>query len=235
MMDAPPRLLLVEDDPVSRCYLADALSDLPATVDAAVDIAQACRLANGGAHALWLVDNHLPDGSGLDCLRRLRVISSQPIAVAITAEAHRDGFDALCAGGFNEVLQKPIGVATLQATIRRILFGAAEAASDVDHAKMPCWDEAQALAAVGGNHATLAALRRLFVTELPLQQSRIGAARDKGDASAVQAELHKLRASCAFVGAARLLQAVQALASAPLDVGSMRRFDEAVEDSLSKP
>jgi DNA-binding response OmpR family regulator len=232
MDDLRPRLLLVEDDPVSRAYLAEALEEVPAEVEAAADIAEACRLARLGSHVLWLVDNHLPDGSGLDCLRALRAISTTPIAVAITAEAHRDRFDALCAGGFSEVLQKPIGVATLQANLRRILAGTSGPSAKVDHGKLPAWDEAQALAAVGGNRATLAALRQLFVAELPAQQGRIRDAHGRGDAEAIRAELHKLKASCAFVGASRLLQAVQALSLSPLDGDRMQRFDEAAADCL---
>lgn len=227
------RLLLVEDDPVSRAYLVEALSDLPALVDAAGDIQGACRFARSGSHALWLLDNHLPDGSGLDCLQALRLISTTPIAVAITAESHRDGFDALCAGGFSEVLQKPIGVASLQASLRRILAGAAVPISSLDHGKLPAWDEDQALRAVGGSQATLLALRRLFIAELPAQQARIRDAHGRGEAESIRAELHKLKASCAFVGASRLLSAVKALAVSPLDQARLNGFEAAASDSLS--
>ena len=228
----PPRLLLVEDDAVSRSFLSDALAALPACVDAAQDIAQALALAQANAHALWLIDAHLPDGDGGDCLRALRQVRDAP-ALAITAGATREELDALCAGGFLEVLLKPVSVALLQGTARRLLGEpAALSGPEAGPGKLPSWDQARALAAIGGNHASMQALRRLFLDELPDMRRRLVAAQGLGDAEAVRALLHKLKASCGFVGAARLLQAVDALALAPLDAGLLRRFEFAAADAL---
>ena len=55
-----PRILLVEDDAVSRAFLAAAAEGLPATIDA-VDSCAAARAVQ--AHGdLWLIDANLPDG-----------------------------------------------------------------------------------------------------------------------------------------------------------------------------
>src|SRR5438552_8097071 len=115
-----PRLLLVEDDATSAAFLQTALSGLPAHVDVAGDIAQAKRLAASAQHALWLVDAHLPDGDGLDALRALRSVARAP-ALAITAGAEREELDALCAGGYLEVLLKPVTMSLLLATVARLL------------------------------------------------------------------------------------------------------------------
>jgi CheY-like chemotaxis protein/HPt (histidine-containing phosphotransfer) domain-containing protein len=227
------RLLLVEDDAVSAAFLAEALADLPATVDVAGSIAEALRHAQAARHALWLVDAHLPDGDGLQCLRALRAQAAATPALAITAGNSRAELDALCAGGFPEVLMKPVAVALLLATVRRLLAlpdaGGMRAETG---GKVPGWDEQRALAAIGGNPQSLARLRRLFLDELPGMRAQLAAAQAGGDAVAVSALLHKLRASCGFVGAARIARAVEQLASAPLDAAALQGFEFAADDAL---
>jgi CheY-like chemotaxis protein/HPt (histidine-containing phosphotransfer) domain-containing protein len=225
-----PRLLLVEDDPTSQAFLRDALLALPANVDVAGDIAEARALAQAAPHALWIVDAHLPDGDGLDCLRVLRLVGDTP-ALAITAGGNGDAFDALCAGGFLEVLAKPVPLALLQATVRRLVGDAPRTALRVgEPGKLPVWDEARALAAIGGNPQALLALRGLFLGELPAARSAVEAAIAAGDGEAARAHLHKLQAGAGFVGAARLSRAIRALSGAPLDAGALEAFTWAVED-----
>ena len=233
-----PRLLLVEDDPTSASFLADALAMLPASVDLAGDIAQARGLAASARHALWLVDAHLPDGDGLACLRSLREVAQAP-AVAITAGASRGELDALCSGGFLEVLMKPISIASLHGTVRRLLSGAGVEAieggsmSVRSGGKLPVWEHERALAAIGGNAGALAKLRQLFLLELPEQRDRLDQAQRRGDAGEVRAIVHKLRAACGFVGASRLAQAVESLHAGPLDPQALRAFDFAADDTAA--
>src|SRR5690606_25694205 len=94
----------------------------------------------------------------------------------------------------------------------------------------PCWDDAAALAALGGQAAHVQALRGMFLEELPAQRARIAAAAAQADDTAVRAELHRLVASCGFVGAARLGDAVQALRAAPLDAAALRALDAAIDE-----
>lgn len=234
-MDAT-RLLLVEDDATSAAFLAEALTALPARVDVAGSIAEAVRLAAAATHALWLVDAHLPDGDGLACLRALRGLYDTP-ALALTAGAPREELDALCAGGYLEVLLKPVSLALLHGTVRRLLGAqppvAAAAVPTPAGGKLPAWEQERALAAIGGDAGSLAKLRQMFLAELPAQRAELYAAQCAGDARAVAALVHKLRASCGFVGAARLAAAVAALARAPLDAGALQAFDFALADTLA--
>ena len=227
----PPRLLLVEDDPVSSSFLSEALTALPAQVDTAADIAQALRRAAQHSHALWLIDAHLPDGDGNDCLKALRAIRDTP-ALAVTAGASKDELDSLCANGFVEVLRKPVSIALLQGTVRRLLGECVEFEPEPDPGKLPVWDEARALAAIGGSRLALQALRKLFLAELPSLREQILVAQRAGDAQSVRAVLHKLSASCGFVGAVRVARAVEALARTPMDAAALRRFDFAATDAL---
>ena len=228
-----PRILLVEDDPVSRAFLAAAVEALPADVEAVANCAEAERHAAREPHDLWLIDAHLPDGSGETLLARLRRFSDTP-ALGHTASHDRQELDRLIDAGFLEVLVKPIAPGALQAAIRRAL-GTPEAV-DADTPrrgrKLPVWDDGAALAALNGERAHVDALRKLFLQELPGQRLSIDAALAAHDGEGASSVLHRLRASCGFVGAARLAHAVQTLEADLHAPAALRRFDEAVEDVL---
>src|SRR6478672_3248646 len=228
-----PRILLVEDDPVSRTFLAAAVEALPAVVESVANCAEAERHAAREPHDLWLIDAHLPDGSGDALLARLRRFSDTP-ALGHTASHDRHELDRLIDAGFLEVLVKPIAPGALQAAIRRAL-GVPEAV-DADTprrgGKLPVWDDAVALTALNGEHAHVDALRKLFLQELSGQRLAVDAALAAGDGEGAGAVLHRLRASCGFVGAARLAEAVHSLSADLHAPAALRRFDEAIEDLL---
>lgn len=226
----PMRLMLVEDDPVSRSFLQQALEALPAFVDVAEDIAQANELVRRHPHSLWLVDANLPDGNGSECLRQLRELRDTP-ALAITAGTQREELDALLEGGFVEVLLKPVSIALLHGTVRRML-GQTLPALREPTGKLPLWDRERALAAIGGNERALRALRKLFLDELPEMRRQLLAARHAGNAAAMRAVLHKLKAGCGFVGAARIGQIVDELNADTGDENALLRFGFAADDIL---
>lgn len=207
-----PRLLLLEDDPVSAAFLRQALAALPARVEHAGSLASARALARPD-HALWLFDARLPDGDGGDLLRELRQRGLQVPAMALTADHHASTHERLRADGFVRVMAKPLTGADLLAAVRECLPAPAEP-----------WDEPMAMAALGGNREAVQSLRALFLAELPDQADNIAAALAQGDAARAQAQLHRLKASCGFVGAGSLLEAVQALSRAPDDAAAQARF-----------
>jgi DNA-binding response OmpR family regulator len=226
-----PRILLVEDDPVSQAFLATAIEALPATVDRAENLAAARKLAAAHSHALWLIDANLPDGHGAVLLAQLRTDFPGTPALAHTASQDRHALDALIDVGFLEVLVKPLSAKALQAAIGRAL-GVAPVASIATGAKLPSWDDAAALSALNGQQEHMQALRKLFLDELPTQRRSIAAAAADGDITGMRSTLHRLRASCGFVGAARLHAAVRALESDLHCVSALQRFDEAAGDLL---
>jgi HPt (histidine-containing phosphotransfer) domain-containing protein len=98
---------------------------------------------------------------------------------------------------------------------------------------LPNWDDAAALTALKGEQAHVDALRRLFLDELPAQRQAVLAALAAGDIERAGRDLHRLRASCGFVGAARLAEAVRGLESEPRSDGALQRFDDAAGDLLA--
>lgn len=230
-----PRVLLVEDDPISRGFLAAAVEALPAKVDGAEGCAAALQLARAGAHDLWLIDANLPDGNGQDLLQSLRAIAPHTPALAHTASRDRRELDALAAAGFLEVLVKPLGVAALQSAVRRAL--GQQPSSSAPHGtcgKLPVWDDVAAALALHGNRDHVAALRQLFLGELPGQRADLRTALEKDDADGVRTLLHRLQASCGFVGALRLAAAVTALQGDSGSVALRQDFEHAVDDVLAR-
>lgn len=236
---ALPRLLLLEDDPVSAAFLATALEAMPARVDVAASLAEAEPLRDAG-HALWLFDANLPDGTGGALLARWRAQGLATPALAHTADPRPEERDALIAAGFADVLHKPLAVAQLQDAVKQALDGieTCEALThgmqeeDATCTASPIWDDAAALRALNGNASIVAAMRGLFLGELPAVRMRIADAFAHADVDALHAELHKLQASCGFVGAARVLAAVMALREAPLARDTFVQFEAAVEGTM---
>jgi CheY-like chemotaxis protein/HPt (histidine-containing phosphotransfer) domain-containing protein len=231
MKPRAPRILLVEDDPVSRRFLALALATLPSSVDAAASAAEARACAGDGiGHDLWLVDAHLPDADGPALLASLRGLAPWTPAIAHTAAPDAATAEALRAAGFAEVLRKPVAVAALRAAVRRALrpaFAVADAGSG-----LPGWNDAVALAALRNDSGHVEALRGLFLGELPGQRDAVLAALVAGDGETAAATLHRLRASCGFVGAVRLELAVWALQHAPGSGQALQYFLDAANALL---
>lgn len=209
------RILLVEDNPVSREFLHEALKPLPISIDVADTLACACLLAARHEHALFLCDVHLPDGDPQKIFQLLKQCQPKTTIVAVTAEAGPDACSRLIETGYQEVWGKPITMAALQNNVCRLCgFNDSASRNDIKH---ELWDESSALRAVGNNTETLVALRKMFLAELPQQINTIKLAQMNQDVGLLKSECHKLLAGCGFVGAARLTHSVKALSENPGD------------------
>ncbi len=200
------RILLVEDDPVSRAFLTAAVEDIPAHVEAAESCSDALQRIAAGACDLWLIDANLPDGSGAGLLAALRRTSSDTPALAHTASREPAEHAALLAAGFAEVLVKPLpAIAVQEAICRSLGYDVAREGNSADAdaaartcARLPDWDDAAALSALKGEQSHVVALRGLFLSELAVQCHAVERALADGDTAAARAVLHMLRAQLRF-------------------------------------
>ena len=109
------RLLVVEDDALSREFMAGLLESMRLPFDLARDGPQAVALAGQHAYAAIFMDLNLPALSGLDTTRQLR---AQPRhahcpVIATTADASADRQAECLAQGIAVVLAKPLVPAAL--------------------------------------------------------------------------------------------------------------------------
>lgn len=229
-----PHLLLVEDDMTSQGFFQFALESLPATVDIADSFASALKRAETAHYDLLLIDVNLPDGDGPALLRQLRVRDPQVTALAHTADASSELQQSLQQAGFSETLIKPMSRETLLKAIRRTLAKTAANSTDLDdEADVPHWDETVALSALNGQQAHLRALRELFLSELPGARDAVRRALRQHDEGEARNQLHRLKASCGFVGALRLARAVRQLHNNPDSTAAQQQFDAAVSALLA--
>ncbi|HEX7110911.1 MAG TPA: response regulator [Mizugakiibacter sp.] len=229
---APTRLLLAEDDPVSRRFLTDALRGLGCSVDAHGDGEAALQAARDTRYALLILDLGLPGRHGTALLAALRAdpraASRDAPAVATSAELDAARRRELLTLGFAAALAKPLTVDALRSMLHELL----PALVDV-----PLLDDDGA-AAASGDAETVRALRRLLAGEL----DALAAELDDGalDGTALRDRLHRVRAGAGFCGAAALDQAAAALAAALRDDGggagaALQRFRavlRATQDAL---
>jgi DNA-binding NtrC family response regulator len=114
------RTLVVEDDDL----LARAISRELRQWCAAVDVASRCDEAEpllGLLPSLVLVDVCLPDGSGVDVVRKAARLSPKPRIIALSARASAEEGFALAKAGACAYMPKPISLDSLLQTIERVL------------------------------------------------------------------------------------------------------------------
>lgn len=195
------RVLLAEDDPVSRAFLAEGIRACGAKITDCGDGDAALQVARAQVFDLLILDHHLPARNGDAVLAALRGASdaASRSAPAIATTAARDAEAALLLqAGFAEVLPKPMSLEILRDALRR--HGCV--------ADSPLDDEG-ALRACGSTDAMIRLRRLFFEQELPRAQEELDAA--GGDLQSLRPLLHRLQASCGFCGARRLASAAATL------------------------
>src|SRR5512133_1642803 len=107
MITAKRRILLVDDDPVSRIAMAGMCRRLGTPVEMAIDGLEAVEAAGNRHFDLVLLDLQLPGLDGFETARRLRQISRDPRIVAITATIVDETTQLCLKAGIDSVMLKP--------------------------------------------------------------------------------------------------------------------------------
>ncbi len=104
------RILVVEDEPDTRELVATCLERLGANVLACADAEEALRQFADFRPGLLVSDLSLPQQSGLDLVRRMRLTPAGKHipAVALTANASLDDAASALDAGFDVHLTKPV-------------------------------------------------------------------------------------------------------------------------------
>ena len=150
------RVALVEDHPRLGELIARALAASGIEVDTFGRVESACAALMAGGYAVAVVDRGLPDGDGLDLVKRLRRNGQRLPCLMLTA---RDALHDRVAGleaGADDYLPKPFAMEELVARVRALmrrptaLLSLAPAYGDLkmrpEAACMICADDAISLA-----------------------------------------------------------------------------------------
>jgi CheY-like chemotaxis protein len=107
---AGARVLLAEDEPISREVSLAQLEDVGLVVDVAEDGRQALDLANRNAYRLILMDMQMPVMNGVETASAIRAGSMNPTTpiLAMTANAFEEDRQVCLAAGMNGHIAKPV-------------------------------------------------------------------------------------------------------------------------------
>ncbi len=114
------KVLIVDDEAAQRWMLRAALTDWGYETVEAADNAQALTVAVEEQPEVILLDINLPDGSGLELLRKLKVRLPHAAILMVTGEAVYDNVVAALRGGALDFLRKPLALTELQQALQRI-------------------------------------------------------------------------------------------------------------------
>ena len=120
---AGQRILVVEDEPISREITQMLLEDVGLAIDLAEDGLQAVEKARSGRYASILMDMQMPKMNGLDATRQIRKLpghQSTPI-LAMTANAFAEDKDRCFEIGMDDFITKPIQPEILYETLLKWL------------------------------------------------------------------------------------------------------------------
>jgi two-component system KDP operon response regulator KdpE len=133
MTSAAPLILIVEDEPRMRRLLGVTLESNGMRYAEATTAREAMTKAEAQRPDLILADLGLPDGDGIDVIRRTRRWSSIPIVVLSARSQEADKVEALDAGA-DDYVTKPFSTGELLARLRVALRHAARRSAE--HAAM---------------------------------------------------------------------------------------------------
>ena len=122
------RVLVAEDHPVNRQYMAALLDHLGHHAHFAANGEEAVQAARQACFDLVLMDLHMPVLDGLGAARAIRALPNRSAAtvpiVALTADALEQTRQRCLVAGMNDFLTKPVSPQKLASSLRR-LFGSA--------------------------------------------------------------------------------------------------------------
>ncbi len=117
-MNAPATVvLLIEDDPPIRRFLRTTLTVQGYELVEATTAKEGLLQASSRNPDVVLVDLGLPDGDGIDVIKRLREWSQVPVIILSARGAENDKVNGLDAGA-DDYLTKPFSVGELMARMR---------------------------------------------------------------------------------------------------------------------
>jgi len=114
------KILLVEDNRVNAVVAKRFLKDFASDIIWAEDGLQALNILKHSQFNLIVIDNHMPNLSGVETIARIRnELKLNTVIFAYTADVFREAHDALIGAGANFVLTKPLQKPSLETALKQ--------------------------------------------------------------------------------------------------------------------
>ena len=221
----PPRgtrrlqVLVAEDHPVNRQYMAALLETLGHDAFFAGDGEEAVQVARAQRFDLVLMDLHMPRLDGFGATRAIRALPDRAAAtvpiVALTADAFAETRDRCMVTGMNDFLTKPVSPDKLGTALRRLFGPAARteppAAEAHDARPSGLLVDLATLQRSNIPRARLAALVGEFLDQGPQTVQRLRAAVRDGQPLEVRVHAHAARGTALNLGLSALASTAEAL------------------------
>lgn len=124
-----PKILIVEDNAIYRKLLGTMIERITGVAPhTAANGEEALSLCRQTQFDLLFMDNHMPVLGGILATRKIREsipALQQPVIIAVTGSSDQRDCKAFSEAGINGMLNKPFGLADLEACIESALAGAA--------------------------------------------------------------------------------------------------------------
>lgn len=119
------KVLLIEDDEITRFLMCEIITGLGAQVETAANGAEGCDMLSDApdAYGLVLMDMHMPEMSGIEAAQKIRTQEQDtqchvPI-IALTADLTYQDASRVRHLGMNGYTSKPVSPGTLMALIQQ--------------------------------------------------------------------------------------------------------------------
>jgi signal transduction histidine kinase/DNA-binding response OmpR family regulator len=232
------RVLVAEDNSVNQKVAAAMLKHLGYRVDVVADGREAVQAVGRVAYAAVLMDCQMPEMNGYEAsaeIRRQERDGHRVPIVAVTASAIKGDEDRCLDAGMDAYVTKPVTVETLGAVLSRLI----DAGPDRDGQDVAVLDRAtlDCLWELGGDSpAVLAELAEVFIQGAPADIALLAGAVARVDLEATAQAAHRLKGSCAAVGATRMSRLAAEIEDAARDnrsegiAGPAARIEQSFED-----
>ena len=113
---------LIVDDEIDVCYLLSSIlkyKNLQATYVNSIN--EAKRVLKEGRHSIIFLDNHLPDGFGINFIDEIRKLDPHVKIIMITAHDTKNDRDKAYERGVDQFIGKPFTRETIFKAIERLV------------------------------------------------------------------------------------------------------------------
>jgi signal transduction histidine kinase/HPt (histidine-containing phosphotransfer) domain-containing protein len=197
----PLSILLAEDHPVSRRVTAGLLAHLGYEADLASHGLAVLEAVESRSYDVILMDVQMPELDGLEVTRRIRgqLAGRQPRIIALTAHAMSGYRERCLEAGMDDYLTKPVQIAALEAAL---------VAASPDSLDRTILDRLRGLRDGEGLVGTLI---RTFLETSAGDLAAVRQGMEEGRWSEVGTAAHRLKGSCAALGAVEAAAACRAI------------------------